>query len=187
MIVATRGTPTQTTFVNQLGEGSGDLYGTGLHPVNRPDHALGGPDELGVGTSAPCCWLLTHRRPLFPRTACSTITGRSRLRCTSTAARFLLIDGGPDSWFTSTPVTAPPTGFSQTGHGYYTREVADIVTAPVLAAGTMVKSQADGLYYLSDGTTWTATTDRNRATYVYPNVQEAANIWFHDHPWGAPA
>jgi len=45
-------------------------------------------------------------------------------------------------------------------------------------------SRADGAYYRSEGATWTADAPVDRATYVYPNTQDAANIWFYDHVLG---
>ncbi len=45
-------------------------------------------------------------------------------------------------------------------------------------------NRLDDTYYRSEGNTWTANAPIDRATYVYPNTQEAANIWFHDHVLG---
>jgi spore coat protein A len=97
------------------------------------------------------------------------------------------LDGGPDSWFT-------PDGRFR-GHGYYTREVTSLPTLPDpdFPVGTMVRNRADGDYYVSKRDNgngkgkikWKKSkNDIDRATYVYPNTQEAANIWFHDHVLG---
>ena len=46
--------------------------------------------------------------------------------------------------------------------------------------------QADGTFYQSTGAGWNVeTASIDRATYVYPNGQEAAPVWFHDHMLGA--
>ena len=50
--------------------------------------------------------------------------------------------------------------------------------------GTLVLNEADGLNYAVSGATWIPAA-KDRASYVYPNGQEAAAIWFHDHMLGA--
>jgi FtsP/CotA-like multicopper oxidase with cupredoxin domain len=98
------------------------------------------------------------------------------------------LDGGPDSWFTADGMYR--------GHGYYTREVTSVPTDPPsaeFALGSLVRYDTDPdpeyenwRYFRNDGAVWTEITDAqvDRATYVYPNTQEAANIWFHDHVLG---
>jgi FtsP/CotA-like multicopper oxidase with cupredoxin domain len=88
------------------------------------------------------------------------------------------LDGGPDSWWT--------TDGTMRGHGYYTREVNALPTLPNVdfPPGVMIFDRETQAYYRNDFDSWTQTTDIDRATYVYPNHQEAANIWFHDHVLG---
>lgn len=73
-----------------------------------------------------------------------------------------IIDGGPDAWFLSDEVIVPPqgvTGWTMHGPAYYTgTDVAGGGANPPAA---------------------------NEAIYRYPNSQEAAPLWFHDHLLGA--
>ncbi len=87
------------------------------------------------------------------------------------------LDGGPDSWWTGDT--------AYRGHGFYTQEVKKLKKLPhqKFPAGVLVKNLDDGLYYRSEGDRWVP-SGIDRATYVYPNTQEAANIWFHDHVLG---
>ena len=187
VVVAQRGTPTQMTFINQLPDA--DPYGI-----------LGGPSsnvlaftkntDLTMHWADPTndqdntCSEALSQGFLLPSPECNlNYTG-------PIAAAVHLhggevppdLDGGPDSWWT--------TDGTMRGHGYYTREVATLpdLTDPAIAAdfpfGCLVKNQTNGTYYRNDFGTWTQTTDIDRATYVYPNTQEAANTWFHDHVLG---
>jgi len=181
VVVAERDTPTQITFINQLGNtwDSNVLAYTQntdqtMHwadPLNYEDNACseylsenvgpgGGGDPIGecvnnyVGPIPAAVHL--HGGEIPPN-----------------------LDGGPDSWFTGNG--------AYRGHGFYTREVETLPTAMPNAdfpAGCLVMNRADGRYYRSEGNTWTADAPIDRATYVYPNTQEAANIWFHDHVLG---
>lgn len=67
-----------------------------------------------------------------------------------------VIDGGPEAWFASDDTTSAPIARPK-GLAYY--------------AGTDVAGLA--------GAAWP-----NEAIYRYPNTQEAAPIWFHDHLLG---
>ncbi len=67
-----------------------------------------------------------------------------------------MLDGGPDSWVMS--FNNP--GYAMSGHGYYT-----YLPPPT---GFTQGDPAPGNYF----------------QYNYPNTQEAANIWFHDHVLG---
>ena len=51
--------------------------------------------------------------------------------------------------------------------------------------GTLVFNEADNLNYQVTAGAWALQTVIDRASYVYPNGQEAAPVWFHDHMLGA--
>jgi FtsP/CotA-like multicopper oxidase with cupredoxin domain len=68
------------------------------------------------------------------------------------------VDGGPDSWFLS----QEPTAEEQAANPDWTMHGSG--------------------YYSDPGH---PDTPANGATYTYPNTQEAAPIWFHDHTLGA--
>ena len=51
--------------------------------------------------------------------------------------------------------------------------------------GTLVFNEADNLNYQVAAGAWALQTVIDRASYVYPNGQEAAPVWFHDHMLGA--
>ena len=139
VIVATRGTPTSVTWVNELGRADE----TGVLAVrNSTDETLHWADPLNNGANE-----------------CNDMAddggGEVDFECAENYAGPIpavahlhggevppQIDGGPDSWFTSDG--------SAHGPGYYSYPAADA----------------------------------NAATYVYPNTQEAAPLWFHDHALG---
>lgn len=51
--------------------------------------------------------------------------------------------------------------------------------------GTLVFNEADNLNYQVAAGAWVLQNVIDRASYVYPNGQEAAPVWFHDHMLGA--
>jgi FtsP/CotA-like multicopper oxidase with cupredoxin domain len=193
VVVAERGTPTNLTFINQLP--NADPYSMGLpNPSNvlaftqNTDQTMHWADPLNFQNNG-CSHALSEGY-LVPSPDC-------QLNYTGPVAAAVHLhggevppdlDGGPDSWWT-------PDG-DYRGHGYYTREVAELPDLDLPAnqaefrAGVLVYNQnLDGVgeaagYYLSQGTAWSADPNIDRATYVYPNTQEAANIWFHDHVLG---
>jgi len=122
VIVATRNVPTQLRFVNELGNTAGSNV---LAWVNSTDQTLHWADPLGSGMS------MAHYSGPIP--AVVHVHGGEIPP---------VLDGGPDSWFTSDG--------NYKGHAYYTK------------AGAAA----------------------NEAIYRYPNSQEAAMIWFHDHALG---
>jgi spore coat protein A len=137
VIVATRGTPTNVRYLNNLGVGSNTNL---VSWVNATDQTLHWADPLNGGANS-CAMNVTAGQP--PSAACAghytgPIPAVTHLHGGEVPA---LMDGGPDAWFTSDGTYHGP--------GYYT----------------------------SDG-------GGNGATYEYPNTQEAAMIWFHDHALG---
>ncbi|UCD99689.1 MAG: twin-arginine translocation signal domain-containing protein, partial [Chloroflexota bacterium] len=126
VVLAQRGTPTQITWVNEVGTGAAsslywedwtDLTLHWANPTHLPHNSTGHYNDYV---------------PLVPHLHGGEVPPQ--------------LDGGPDAWFTR----AVPTGGVQYGHAYYTK-----TGAPA-----------------------------NGAIYRYPNSQEAANIWFHDHALG---
>lgn len=135
IIVAKRGTPTEITFVNNLGTTATSKV---LSYVTSTDQTLHWADPLddmcndnvvaGLPLSGVCAQNYNGAIP-----AAAHLHGGEVPPVT---------DGGPDAWFTSDGAK---------GHGYYSKPGAPA----------------------------------NGATYRYPNSQEAAPIWFHDHTLGA--
>jgi len=195
VIVAQRGNPTNLTFINQLPDA--DPYGT-LPPAERSqvlaftqntDQTMHWADPIGQQANQ-CSHDLTAGI-LLPSDVC-----RANYAGPIAAAVHLHggevppdLDGGPDSWWT--------TDGTMRGHGYYTREVEALPDLTVAAnqteypSGVLVYNRASAGtaaagYYRNDFGSWTTTSQSgiDRATYVYPNTQEAANIWFHDHVLG---
>ncbi len=146
VIVNTRGTPTEMTWVNNLGVA--DPYaipsaGSNLLAYTQStDQTLHWADPLN-GEANMCN--MTGGVPGFGTTCSKNYTGPipavTHLHGGEVPPE---IDGGPDAWFTSNG--------AYHGHSYYTRNP---LTDPL-----------------------------NSAVYRYPNRQEAAPIWFHDHTLG---
>ncbi len=143
VIVATRGTPTQVRWINDLptGPSASDL----LAYWNGTDQTLHWADPLNDGANA-CAHAATSGGP-------ATGSCAKHYSGPAPAVPHLhggevppVIDGGPNSWFTSDG------GYH--GPAYYTQG-----------------------YTQSGG-------PGNEATYRYPNSQEAAPAWFHDHVLG---
>jgi spore coat protein A len=93
------------------------------------------------------------------------------------------IDGSPDAWWTSDG--------SNRGHKFYTAGVVgEVAGLPVLPnatypVGAIVFDNATmDWYQVTAAQTWAAYRSK-AATYRYPNTQEPAPIWFHDHTLGA--
>ena len=146
VIVAERGTPTQVTWVNNLGDTA--TTNVAFWPASI-DQTLHWADPLGLGMFMGVC----PNVPALPGDPAQCFNYQGPIP----AVTHLhggevppVLDGGPDSWFLSSTTT--PTGYNQAGHAYYTRNPLDAI---------------------------------NSAVYNYPNSQEAANIWFHDHVLGA--
>ena len=124
VIVATRGTPTQIRYVNNL---PGNNVTPNIAWRDWTDQTLHWADPFGDEMN------MNHYQGPIP--AVPHLHGGEVPP---------VVDGGPDSWYTSDG--------AYYGHGYYTHPV-------VAAAG-------------------------NEAVYRYPNTQEAAPVWFHDHLLG---
>ena len=178
VVVAQRGTPTNLTFINQLGN---TMDSNVLAYTQNTDVTMHWADPLNAEFNLCSQQLSTMEFGGDPQGECAfnysgPIPAAVHLHGGEIPPN---IDGGPDSWFT---------GDGQfRGHGYYTRFVdkKPKLPNPDFPAGTLVKSESDGRYYLSLGNKWDkGTPNIDRATYVYPNTQEAANIWFHDHVLG---
>jgi FtsP/CotA-like multicopper oxidase with cupredoxin domain len=177
VVAAERGTPTQMTFINQLGNSWNSNL---LAYTQNTDQTMHWADPINAELNT-CAQNLSMYGGTPVGECANNYVG-------PIAAAVHLhggeippnLDGGPDSWFTFDG--------AYRGHGYYTRELEDISTITMpntdFPAGSLVKNRADHGYYRSEGATWTADAPVDRATYVYPNTQEAANIWFHDHVLG---
>jgi len=122
VVVATRGVPTQVRWINDLGSAAGSPVPVWAH---GSDQTLHWADPLGTGHSAAP---YTGPVPAVPHLHGGEVPP--------------VVDGGPDSWFTSTGLQ---------GHAYH---------AGPGGGG-------------------------NASVYRYPNTQEAAPLWFHDHVLGA--
>jgi len=179
VVVAERGTPTQITFINQLGNSWDSLVPA---YTQNTDITMHWADPLNAEDNLCAEQLSRMTYGGLPQGDCAAnyvgpIPAAVHLHGGEIPPN---LDGGPDSWFTFDG--------AYRGHGYYTREVDDIsaITLPDadFPAGCLIKNRADGVYYRSEGDFWTANAPIDRATYVYPNTQEAANIWFHDHVLG---
>jgi FtsP/CotA-like multicopper oxidase with cupredoxin domain len=132
--VAERGTPTEVTWVNDLGT----VAGSGLAAwKTATDQTLHWADPLGDGH------LMTNYGwdPNLGDWTAAPIPAVVHLHGGEVPPQ---LDGGPDAWYVSD-------GTSQ-GHAYYTKTPG--------------------------------TDPADSAVYNYPNSQEAANIWFHDHVLG---
>jgi spore coat protein A len=128
VIVAQRGTPTQVTWVNALGNTATSHL---LAWKDATDQTLHWADPKGdMGSTA-------HYAGPIPAVV--------HLHGGEVPPE---LDGGPDAWFLSSPAA----GYTTHGHAFYSRYGG---------------------------------SDINYSIYNYPNTQEAANIWFHDHVLGA--
>jgi spore coat protein A len=137
VIVARRGTPTNVTYVNNLGMAPSNNL---VSWDNATDQTLYWADPLNNGANA-CELAVMPGQPPSPMCAAhyvGPVPGVVHLHGGEVPAT---VDGGPNAWFTSDG--------AYHGFAYYS-----------LAGGT------------------------NSATYQYPNSQEAAMIWFHDHVLG---
>jgi FtsP/CotA-like multicopper oxidase with cupredoxin domain len=142
VIVATRGTPTKITFLNELGTTAASNV---LAYRRSTDQTLHWADPLHA--EANHC---AHQATMFPgqppvgecaQNYAGPIPAVVHLHGGEVPPQ---LDGGPDAWFTSDG--------SSRGHGFYS---------------------------------FPGTGAANDAVYRYPNTQEAAPIWFHDHTLGA--
>ncbi len=140
VIVATRGTPTEIKFVNDLGNTAGSQV---LAWKNSTDQTLHWADPLN-GEANSCA--MAPGRPNCPSSFCASHYNGSIPTVPHLHGGEVppVLDGGPDMWFTSDG--------AYHGHAYYTRN-------PL-------------------------TDPQNSVVYRYPNSQEAAPIWFHDHALG---
>jgi FtsP/CotA-like multicopper oxidase with cupredoxin domain len=128
VILATRGTPTQIKFVNNLGSGSTSNTMWKFWTDQTLHWAIDNYDASSNYTGLVPAVPHLHGGEVPP-----------------------VLDGGPDSWFTNDDEIY--------GHGFYSMNSPTQGTPPP---------------------GW----DGKSATYRYPNTQEAANIWFHDHALG---
>jgi FtsP/CotA-like multicopper oxidase with cupredoxin domain len=181
VVVAERGKATQLTFINQLGEAP---LSNVLAYKNNTDQTMHWADPIN-GETNNCA----HQADLgyLPQGECllnyfGPIAAAVHLHGGEVPPE---LDGGPDSWFSGVPDPANAGAFYR-GHGYYTREVYALPVLPHadFPPGVMIFDRETGAYYRNDADSWTETTEVDRATFVYPNTQEAANIWFHDHILG---
>ena len=188
VLVAERGTPTNLTFINQLGY---TWKSKVLAYTQNTDLTMHWADPLNAEQNLCSEELSKMTYGGIPQGECANnyagpIPAAVHLHGGEIPPN---LDGGPDSWWT-------PDGRYR-GHGYYTREVETLPALPDAGfpAGVMVRNRADENYYLckwddqNDEWEWKLVSKKNRdgidrATYVYPNTQEAANIWFHDHVLG---
>lgn len=143
IVVATRGVPTQVTFVNNLGDSATSrvlFWGTST------DETLHWADPLGY-----MCSSMTQpgMLPVFP---CNVNYGGPIPATVHLHGGEVppVVDGGPDSWFLSQAAAAMPS-YQKHGPAFYSKD---------------------------------NNTAGNYAIYTYPNTQEAAPIWFHDHALG---
>jgi FtsP/CotA-like multicopper oxidase with cupredoxin domain len=144
VILNTRGTSTDVTWVNNLGT----TATTGVLAYKySTDQTLHWADPLNMEMNM-CNHMAMYPAFLSP---CSLNYGEGITGGAPVPAVTHLhggevpaeLDGGPDAWFTSNG--------AYKGHGYYSFPGAPI----------------------------------NASLYKYPNIQEAAPIWFHDHTLGA--
>jgi FtsP/CotA-like multicopper oxidase with cupredoxin domain len=139
VFVATRGTPTQVKWVNNL-------------PTARPnvpnffwwtatDQTLHWADPGGLDCA------MFPAQPECALNYSGPVPAVVHLHGGEVPPQ---LDGGPDAWYLSTP--AASAAFTQKGHSYHTKPGVGV--------------------------------NDNEAVYNYPNTQEAASIWFHDHALG---
>jgi FtsP/CotA-like multicopper oxidase with cupredoxin domain len=142
VVVATRGQPTEIKFVNNLGTTATTNV---LAYKNSTDQTLHWADPLnnGANTGAMDATMNPGMLPTSPwdQNYSGPIPAAVHLHGGEVPP---VLDGGPDSWFTSDG--------NYVGHSYYSSDNLD---------------------------------PKNYVIYRYPNTQEAAPIWFHDHTLGA--
>lgn len=178
VVVAQRGVPTNLTFINQLG----DSWNSNVKAYTlNTDQTMHWADPLNAEFNQCSQELSTMIYGGVPQGECAMnyqgpIPAAVHLHGGEIPPN---LDGGPDSWFT---------GDGQyRGHGYYTRTAnkKPKLPNPDFPAGSLIYNSTNGRYYKSNGDKWDKKVPNiDRATYVYPNTQEAANIWFHDHVLG---
>jgi FtsP/CotA-like multicopper oxidase with cupredoxin domain len=148
VILNTRHTPTEVTYVNKLGTAATTNV---LAYKTATDQTLMWADPLSAGVTNPgnpennYCYEQAKMNPGLPPTGVCAGNYQGEIP----AAPHLhggeipaALDGGPDAWWTATGIK---------GHGFYSK----------------------------------AGAANDAAIYRYPNGQEAAPIWFHDHTLGA--
>jgi spore coat protein A, manganese oxidase len=129
-IIASKGTPTQIRYINQLGNTATSNL---LAYTQSTDQTLHWANPLNLPMTT-----LGHYQGAIP--AVPHLHGGEVPPW---------IDGGPDAWFLSSTVQIP--GYQMHGSQYYSKSGAAL----------------------------------NEVIYRYPNNQDPANIWFHDHTLGA--
>ena len=136
VVVATRGTPTEFKFTNNLGTTKSTKVLAYLNAIDQSLHWANPNmvDRYKPHPAADPAWVGN------PDHYSGAIPAAVHLHGAEDPAA---IDGGPDSWFTSS---------GQHGPAFYSKDL---------------------------------NTNGNYCIYRYPNVQEAAPIWFHDHTLGA--
>ena len=136
IVVATRGVPTEMKFVNDLPTGATTNVLAYQYAIDQSLH-WANPDGVPkyIATDVPDAPWVGN-----PDHYMGSIPAAVHLHGAEDPAA---IDGGPESWFTSSGQHGPA-------------------------------------FYSMDGN-----TAGNYSIYRYPNVQEAAPLWFHDHTLGA--
>ncbi len=179
VILNTRGSPTEITWVNDLGNAASTnvlayKYSTDqtLHwadPLNNEENMCNHM-AMAPAFGDPCAENYLGPIPAVVHLHGGEVPPE--------------LDGGPDAWFTSDG--------NYRGHGYYTAGVkGEVSSLPVLPdtaypAESIVRNAEDSEWYQvnSVGDAWVEFTS-NKAVYAYPNTQEATPAWFHDHVLGA--
>jgi FtsP/CotA-like multicopper oxidase with cupredoxin domain len=138
VFVATRGIPTEITYVNSLPDTTASQL---LAWRFSTDQTLHWADPLNNGANHCAHNLVANTPPVgvCAQNYAGPIPAVPHLHGGEVPP---VLDGGPDAWFTNNGTK---------GHAYYSR------------GGPLA----------------------NAAIYRYPNTQEAAPIWFHDHALGA--
>jgi len=175
VVAAERGTPTQMTFINQLG----NSWNSNVPAYTQnTDQTMHWADPLN-GEFNQCAKNLSMYGGAPVGECANNYVGPIGAAVHLHGGEIPPnLDGGPDSWFTFDG--------NYQGHGFYTREVTALPSAtdPDFPDGVLIYDRDSETYYRKDAGAWTANAPIDRATYVYPNTQEAANIWFHDHVLG---
>ncbi len=137
VIVASRGTPTEIKFVNEL-------TADNIFWREWTDQTLHWADPLNDGANV-CMMATTPGMP--PTGDCAEHYGGSipAVPHLHGGEQPPEIDGGPEQWFTADG--------SHVGNAFHSKG-------------------------------WDGLTPQNYCIYRYPNVQEAAPLWFHDHLLG---